>query len=147
MAFLELQIQLTFFLEIIRTKSYITNHNYANILSTVLKNTLTTFPNYNYNLKFNDTATTESVASEDQHKWLINCRSKKKKQFDNTTPIEITNKLSPVKWRQHSGQSTINKKPLRATKNFGGWIKFNISVKQLFAIWKIRFGKGFGFLP
>ena len=61
------------------------------------KRTLATFPKYKCNVKHNNTTTTGSITSEDQHKWLIPCCSAHlKKRFENTTLIEKTSKVSPL---------------------------------------------------
>ena len=59
------------------------------------KGTLTTFPKYKCNVKYDDTTTSGPISSEDQHKWLIRRYSAPlKKRLENITPIEITNKCS-----------------------------------------------------
>ena len=61
------------------------------------KETLTTFPKYKCNVKYNDTTTSRSISSEGQHNWLIPRRSSRlRKQLANTNPIEITNKFSSL---------------------------------------------------
>ena len=56
------------------------------------KGTLTMFPKYKCNVKYNDTTTSGSISSQNQHKWLIPCRSARlKERLANTTLIEIKN--------------------------------------------------------
>ena len=65
------------------------------------KETLTTFPKYKCNVKYNDTTTSRSISSEGQHNWLIpRLSSRLKKQLANTNPIEI-NKFSSLIKTQH----------------------------------------------
>ena len=57
--------------------------------------TLTTFPKYKCNVKYDDTNTSGPISSEDQHKGLIpRCSARLKKRLENITPIEIINKCS-----------------------------------------------------
>ena len=44
------------------------------------KGTLTMFPKYKCNVKYNDTTTSGSISSEDQHKWLMPRRTARLKK-------------------------------------------------------------------
>ena len=58
---------------------------------------MTAFRKYKCNVKYNDTTTTGSISSEDQHKWLIPRHSAHlKKRFENSFQIKMTNKFSPL---------------------------------------------------
>ena len=113
-------------------------------------------------MKYNDTTTSASISSEDQHKWLIPHRSARlKKRLENITPIEITNKFSSlinnstptVHTTRNLNDNNIQdnlpliKKPSRTTKNFDDSIIFNISEKQLSPSEKSVLEKGLNFCP
>ena len=126
------------------------------------KGTLTVFPKYKCNVKYNDTTKSGSISPQNQHKWLIPRRSARlKEQLANTTPIEITNKFSSVTNNSSPTVHTIRnlndnniqddlpltKKPSRTTKNFDDSIIFNISEKQLLPSEKSGLEKGLNFCP
>lgn len=128
------------------------SQNYASTLSIVgKKGTLATFPKQKCNVKYHDTNTTRSITSEDQHKWVIPCRSARRfeKHVDLKTPFQITNKLSPIINNFTPTEHTIRNlngdniqeddlrlinKSSRITENFYDLIIFSISEKQLFSI-------------
>ena len=113
-------------------------------------------------MKYNDTATSRSISSEDSHKWLKPCRSAHlKKRLANTTPIETSNKFSSlmnnstptVHAIRNLNDSNIQddlpltKKLSQTTKNFDDSIIFNISEKQLSPSEKSVLKKGLNFCP
>ena len=113
-------------------------------------------------MKYNDTTTSGSISSEDQHKWLIPRRSAhQKKRRESTPPIEITNKFSSlinnstpaVHTTRNLNDNNIQddlpliKKPSRTNKNFDDSILFNISEKQLLLSEKSILEKGLNFCP
>ena len=133
-----------------------------NLVDCFEKGTLTTFPKYKCNVKYNDTTTSGSISSEDQHKWLIPRRSARlKKRLENITPIEITNKFSSLINNSTPTEHTTRnlndnniqddlpliKKPSQTTKTVDDSIIFNISGKQLLPSEKSILEKGLNFCP